>query len=121
MLSYALLGIIINHPSPAPPLHQQRCLSLCGAVLCCAVPSPLPPSAARLLSSRLVWFGFGLVMVPFGMLPVWLGRTAGLGLVSALWCVWASFVLQEVEIVWMEYHGVAVSNHGDVFFDECTG
>lgn len=54
-------------------------------------------------------------MVPFGMLPVWLGRTAGLGLVSALWCVWASFVLQEVEIVWMEYHGVAVSNHGDLF------
>ncbi|KAL6809979.1 hypothetical protein J3E69DRAFT_178939 [Trichoderma sp. SZMC 28015] len=62
---------IIHHPPP--PLHQQRCLSLCGAVLCwcCAQPS-LPPSAARLLSSRLVWFGlvsswFPLACCPFGL------------------------------------------------------
>ncbi|KAL6799624.1 hypothetical protein GGI42DRAFT_59773 [Trichoderma sp. SZMC 28013] len=69
MLSYALLGIIINHPSPAPPLHRQRCL--CAVLcLCCAVPSPLPPSAA-LVRCRL--------MVPFGVLPVWLGLDAPQG------------------------------------------
>ncbi|KAL7930613.1 hypothetical protein V8C35DRAFT_312500 [Trichoderma chlorosporum] len=64
MLSYALLGIIINHPSPAPP-HQALCLYAvrCCSVLRCAVPNPLPPSAACL-----VWSRHGR----FGALPVWL-------------------------------------------------
>lgn len=91
MLSYALLGIIINHPSPAPSPPSSGCLSLCGAVMCwcCAQPSAALCRSSAVVSFGVVWLG--LVMVPFGMLPVWIGRTAGLGLVSALWCVWASF------------------------------
>ncbi|KAL6788486.1 hypothetical protein J3E68DRAFT_415007 [Trichoderma sp. SZMC 28012] len=64
----------------------MRCCAV--LVLCPALSAALCRSSA-VLSFGVVWFS--LVMVPFGMLPVWLGRTAGLGLVSALWCVWASF------------------------------
>ncbi|KAM6476327.1 hypothetical protein HDV62DRAFT_375308 [Trichoderma sp. SZMC 28011] len=108
---------IIHHP---PPLSTSSGASV-YAVLCCAVPSPLPPSAARLLSSRLIWCG--LVWSRHGSLwhvarLAWTHCRARSGF-GALVCV--GEFCKEVEIVWMEYHGVAVSTHGNVFFDECTG
>ncbi|KAL7959245.1 hypothetical protein V8C34DRAFT_280761 [Trichoderma compactum] len=82
---------IIHHPPP--PLHQT------AVPLCCAVLCPALCRSRPLSSHGPLWRVARLA---------WAGRTAGLGLVSALWC--GGRVLREVEIVLMEYHVVVVSN-----------